>query len=232
MARFHLPYTSLLSRLVPAFLAGTALVLVGPSVVAHASETVEIPAATPGGVSLTVRFHGAVVPQPYVPDADDAWGPHKCQLIYHDFDPTPGCGGFKLSATLHHVRDLPGYQAGASPASTSFEASADTARTFRCVRPDGGFDHKDDTVVRTTGMPLTATYYTTSAGYLVQAHRQDPSREFGPQFFVNFPAETVNCPAGTTPSQYGLKVTNLRVSIDDPYVFGSTSWTHPGPFYG
>jgi hypothetical protein len=34
-----------------------------------------------------------------------------------------------------------------------------------------------------------------------------------------------------TPTQYGLKISNVRISIDDPEVFGTTTWAHPGPFY-
>lgn len=79
------------ARLIVALLAGFALVLTGTGA-AHATTTVEIPAGTQGGVSATVKFYGTVVPQPYNPDPTAYFGDRKCQLIYHDYDPTAGCG--------------------------------------------------------------------------------------------------------------------------------------------
>lgn len=218
-----------LGRLSTALLAGALLVLVGTGT-AQATTTVEIPAATDGGISATVKFYGAVVPQPYNPDPTAYFGDHKCQLIYHDYDPTAGCGGFKLSVVLHDVRNQPGYIAGLSSTGGYFRAYADTARTFGCLRADGTFDHSTSFVVRTQQQPLSATYYEPDSNYILYAHR-NYSGEYGPHFYVNFAPVQVNCPDGATPTQYGLKVTNVSVTIDDANVFGNTTWSTPGPFY-
>jgi hypothetical protein len=227
MARARLPF--FLTRLVLAALAATGLVLTGPGA-AHASQTAEIPAPAPGGISASVRFHGAVVPQPYDPDPSAYYGDRACVLRYHEYWPTRGCGGFSLGVTLHGVRESEGFKAGLWSTDPTFRATADTARTFRCVRPDGGSDHGDDVVVRTQQTELSAFSYYTGADYIISQHRREPG-DFGPSFYANFPAETITCPPGTTASQYGLKVSNLRVSIDDANVFGRTTWAHAGPFY-
>ncbi|SNX88645.1 hypothetical protein SAMN06272735_9128 [Streptomyces sp. TLI_55] len=218
-----------LGRLSTALLAGALLVLVGTGT-AQATTTVEIPAATDGGISATVKFYGAVVPQPYNPDPTAYFGDRKCQLIYHDYDPTAGCGGFKLSVVLHNVRNQPGYIAGLSSTGGYFQAYADTARTFGCLRADGTFDHSTSFVVRTQQQPLSATYYEPDSNYILYAHR-NYSGEYGPHFYVNFAPVQVDCPDGMTPTQYGLKVTNVSVTIDDANVFGNTTWSTPGPFY-
>jgi hypothetical protein len=219
-----------LARPTGALLAGAVLVLTGPGA-AQATTTAEVPAATDGGISATVTFYGAKVPQPYTPDPDAAFGDHKCQLIYHDYEPTPGCGGFKLSVTLHDVRSRPGYQAGLSSTDHWFRAYADTARTFGCLRADGTFDHSTSFVVRTEQQRLPGVYYEDQADWILGRLRSDPDRDTGPYFFVNFPAVQVNCPDGMTPTQYGLKVTNVNVTIQDANVFGDTAWSAPGPFY-
>jgi len=218
-----------LGRLAVALLAGTVLMLVGTGT-AQASTTVEVPAATEGGISATVSFYGAVVPQPYTPDPTDAWGAHKCQLIYHDYNPTPGCGGFKLGVSLHNVRNQPGYIAGLSSTDDYFDAYADTDRTFGCLRADGTFDHGTSFVVHTEQQSLAPVYYENQS-YWILSQLRSYSTDFGPYFFVNFPAVEVNCPDGMTPTQYGLKVSNVRVTIDDANVFGNTTWGAPGPFY-
>ncbi|MEV2191980.1 hypothetical protein AB0I02_13455 [Streptomyces phaeochromogenes] len=51
----------ILARLGVALLAATGLVLTGPNA-AQASTVVDIPAPMPGGVSMTMKFYGAVVP--------------------------------------------------------------------------------------------------------------------------------------------------------------------------
>ncbi|MEV5876416.1 hypothetical protein AB0L75_19715 [Streptomyces sp. NPDC052101] len=219
-----------LARLAVALLVGAGVVLAG-SGAAHATAAAEIPAATDGGISATVTFHGAVVPQPYRPDPDAAFGDRKCLLIYHDYDPTPGCGGFKLDFTLHNVRSQPGYTAGLGSTDYWFNAYADTARTFGCLRPDGTFDHSTSFVVRTAHQELMRTYYLTEANWVLSTLRSDPTRDVGPYFFMNFPAVKVDCPDGMTPTQYGLKVTDISLTIADDNVFGHTTWSTPGPFY-
>ena len=54
----------------------------------------------------------------------------------------------------------------------------------------------------------------------------------GPSFYVNFAPVAVTCPTGETPSQFGLKVSNLTITIAGSPVYGSQTWTYPGPFYG
>ncbi|MFJ8207920.1 hypothetical protein [Streptomyces sp. NPDC096033] len=219
-----------LARLGLALAAAAGLVMAGPGA-AHASQTIDVPAPATTVVSLTARFHGAVVPQPYDPDPAAYYGPRRCLLKYHEYQATEGCGGFLLSTVLHDVRRTPGYLAGLGSTDYRFHARADTARTFRCVRPDGGFDHKDDVVVRTRATELAPVYFYAESGYILSRHREYPAEEFGPQFYLNFPAEKIDCPAGTAPSQFGLKVTNLTVAIDDDNVFGHTAWVYPGPLY-
>ncbi|MFC8669737.1 hypothetical protein [Streptomyces sp. NPDC057199] len=221
----------MLARLGVALLAATGLVLTGPNA-AQASTVVDIPAPTPGGVSMTMKFYGAVVPQPYSPDPDAAYNePNTCQLYFRQFDPSSGCGGFKLGTVLHNVREQPGYKAGLA-GTGYFDAYADTDRTFGCLRPDGSFDHSTSFVVHQDQRRLSPVYVEGGAANLVQRLRDYPDAEYGPNWFVNFtPIVDVDCPAGMTPTQYGLKVSNLRISIDDPEIFGTTTWAHPGPFY-
>ncbi|CAM5737885.1 hypothetical protein SALBM311S_03742 [Streptomyces alboniger] len=220
-----------LPRLTIALLAATGLALSGPGT-AQATTTADIPAPTADGVSATVKFYGTVVPKPYNPDPDAPFGDRKCLNTYHDYDPTPGCGGFKLGVTLHNVRNQPGYIAGLNSTDNRFNAYADTARTFGCLRPDGTFDHGTSFVVRTEQQELMSTYYYPDANWVLQEHRENPTRDVGPHFYMNFPAVTVNCPTGMTPAQYGLKVSDVKVTIADDNVFGHSTWSTPGPFYG
>ncbi len=220
-----------LSRLTIALLAGTGLALSGPGT-AHATTTTDIPAPTADGVSATVKLSDTVVPQPYNPDPAAYFGDRKCLNTYHDYTPTPGCGGFKLGVTLHNVRNQPGYLAGLRSTDDFFDAYADIARTFGCLRPDGTFDHGTSFVVRTEQQPLQPVYYTTQTSWVLYQQDQYPGQDTGPGFYMNFPAVEVNCPAGMTPTQYGLKVTNVNVTVEDDNVFGHTTWNAPGPYYG
>lgn len=223
-----------LPRIVLALLAGMGLVLAGPAA-SHATSWDSAPANQPGGVDETVEFgRTTVVPQPYTPDPTAAFGDHQCQLRYHEYYPTPGCGGFTVDVTLHNVRNQPGYIAGnyGGDSSVKFTAKADTARTFGCRTPAGEFDWDTAFVVRTTQSELDRVYFEADAGYIVDQFRQDKGRDYGPHFYMNFPAVKVDCAEGSTPVQYGLKVTNLSISITGSDVFGTTSWHHDGPFYG
>ncbi|MCX4545168.1 hypothetical protein [Streptomyces sp. NBC_01565] len=218
------------SRLGLALVAGGALVLTG-SGAAHATRTVEVPAAVPGGISASVKVHGAVVPQPYDPDPTAYYGPRACVLKYHHYYATEGCGGFSLDVVLHDVQGSPGFKAGLWSTDDRFQAHADTARTFRCVRPDGGSERADDVVVRTVRTALAHNYFYADANRIVSELRKGAA-DLGPQLYLNFPPEQINCPAGTTASQYGLKITNLKVSINDENdVFGTTTWAYPGAIY-
>ncbi|WP_141307003.1 hypothetical protein [Streptomyces spinoverrucosus] len=93
------------------------------------------------------------------------------------------------------------------------------------------FDHGTSFVVRTERQKLLHTYYVPQSGWILAQYRQYPDRDFGPHFYMNFPAVEVTCPEGMTPTQYGLKVTNVQVTIADDNVFGHTTWSTPGPFY-
>lgn len=161
-----------------------------------------------------MEFRRAVVPQPYNPDPNASSGDRQCLLRYHEYWATPGCGGFELGVRLHKVRSRPGYLAGLSSTGGHFTAYADTARTFGCLRPDGSFDHDTSFVVRTEQQPLSPVYYEPDSNWLLRQFRTYPDRDLGPPFFVNFPAVEVSCPEGTTATQYGLKVTNVKVTID------------------
>ncbi|MFF0450342.1 hypothetical protein ACFYT4_28840 [Streptomyces sp. NPDC004609] len=227
-----------LARAAVALLAGVTLVLAGPGP-AHATATLNIPAPQPGGISATVKLFGAKVPQPYNPDPTAYTGDRKCRLLYHDYEPTAGCGGFKVEVTFHNVRNQLGYQPS-GPVSPElpitdgqykFSASADTARTFRCLRPGGGFDPRHNLVVRTTQQPLSNNYYFADVDWTISELQTYPDRDAGPPFYVNFAPVEVNCPQGTTAHQYGLKVSNIKITAHTPYVFGSTVWAHPGPYY-
>ncbi len=218
-----------LRALLVLLVAGAGLVLTGPPA-AYAHGPVEIPANAPGGVSATFTFGGAVVPHPYTPDPTAYFGANKCQLTYHDYNPTPGCGGFTFRTELHHVREQPGFAEGLGGG--SFAAHADTERTFGCLDGAGAFRWDTAFVVRTADTPLAPVYYLTDMSYLLSEFRATPSGDLGPPYFLNFEAVPFTCPAGTTPAQYGLKVTDLRLSVTGSPVFGTQSWTAPGPFYG
>jgi len=218
-----------LGRPALALLAGAVLVLSGPGA-AQATTSVEIPAATDGGISATVTFAKGTVPQPYNPDPTAHFGDRKCLVVYHDYEPTPGCGGFKIDVALHHVRSQPGYLAGLSSVGGRFTAYADTARTFGCLTADGTFDHSTSFVVHTEQQQLLDNYCYPDSNWILYWDRTYSGDE-GPRFYVNFPAVQVHCPDGMTPTQYGLKVTNVTIGIDDANVFGTTTWNAPGPFY-
>ncbi|WP_199553067.1 hypothetical protein [Streptomyces sp. N35] len=193
--------------------------------------TVEVRAEEPGGLALTLKHEG-LVPRPvYDPDPGAISGPRQCGLIYHHYYPTSGCGGFTVSATLHGVRELPGYIAG-NYGSGGFDAYADTARTFGCTAADGSFDWGSSFVVRTTQTTLSHVYYQGGANWVVGAHRSDPTREFGPYFFLNFAPVDFTCPEGRSKVQYGLKVSNITISTpEENDVFGKMTWRAEGPFY-
>ncbi|MCC3774435.1 hypothetical protein [Streptomyces sp. UNOB3_S3] len=221
-----------LTRALLALLAGTVLVL-GGTAPAHATQRDSAPAATPGGIDETIVFgRKTVVPRPYTPDPTTGIGPNACLLKYHEYDPTPGCGGFTLDVTLHNVRSQPGYLAGKWGNGNWFKATADTARTFGCRTADGTFDWSTAFVVRTERTPLQSWYYYADPGWITHMFRGNPGQDFGPQFAMNFPAVKVDCAPGTTPVQYGLKVTNLDIAIEGSDVYGTTTWHHDGPFYG
>ncbi|QIZ00169.1 hypothetical protein HEP87_47935 [Streptomyces sp. S1D4-11] len=110
-----------------------------------------------------------------------------------DYDPTPGCGGFKLDVVLHNVRNQPGYLAGLTSVGGRFAAYADTARTFGCLRPDGTFDHGRSFVVRTTRQQLLDNYFYPDSNYILSWDRNHDSDE-GPEFYMNFPKFYMNFP--------------------------------------
>ncbi|MQS35454.1 hypothetical protein [Streptomyces katsurahamanus] len=227
-----------LARPAVALLAGAALALSTPGA-AHATTTYEIPAPTSAGISATVRIHDAVVPQPYDPDPSAVVGPRRCGLLYHEYVGTAGCGGFELSVTLHNVRSQPGFAESGpiyetvpivGPETYRFHAFADLARTFRCLRPDGTFDPATTLVVRTPQRQLDDVYFYTEV-IPVLAQFQRSERDYGPLFYMNFDPVQVNCPSGTTAHQYGLKISNIKITVNTPYIFGGMTWTHPGPYY-
>jgi hypothetical protein len=218
-----------LRKLLVVLLAGVGLVLAGPQA-AYAYGPVEIPANTPGGISATFTFGGAVVPHPYTPQIPaSVYGPNKCLLMYHQYYPTPGCGGFTFDVALHHVREQPGF--ADAPLGGRFAAYADTERTFGCVDSAGAFLWDTSFVVRTEETTLDGVYYLAGADYLLGWFRGTESGDFGPPFFLNFEPVEFSCATGTTPTQYGLKVTDLRLSAIDSPFFGTQSWTAAGPFY-
>ena len=210
-------------------LAGLAALVLGTAT-AYACYTEYIPAGTPGGIGASMTFTATMPTEPYAPSATDISGPYTCTLLYHQYFGTPGCGGFSVDVTFDNVQAQPGYIAGASD-ETVFTASADTARTFGCRTADGDFDWNTAFVVSTTDTQLSAVYQTTQAGYLLYLLREEGGND-GPSFYVNFAPVPVSCPAGETPSQFGLKVSNLTITIVDSPVYGSQNWTYPGPFYG
>ncbi|MFI1868847.1 hypothetical protein [Streptomyces jumonjinensis] len=225
------------SRLLVSLTAGFGLLLSAPGA-ARAETSYEIPAPTEGGVGMTATYYKAVVPQHYNPDPTAYFGPRKCLNTYHDYEPTPGCGGFKLKLDLHNVRNQPGFdlppwlsgaKAPRNLPDNRFRAWADISRTFGCLRPDGSFEPGTKFVVRQTQQPLEADYVYNDAGYVLSMFRQGMEQYAG--FYMPFQPVEVNCPAGTTPSQYGLKVSNLKVHVNASEVFGNTTWTHPGVFY-
>ncbi|WP_128377136.1 hypothetical protein [Streptomyces cavernae] len=217
------------ARLAVALTAGAALAMTGPGA-AHADSIVEIPAPTEGGVSVTVDFHDAVVPQPYTPDQHAPyWEPTSCQLYFRDFRGSYGCGGFRLGITLNNVRNQPGYLAGLNGAG-EFAAHADTSRTFGCQRPDGSFDESTSFVVNETQRRLSWVYPEGSVSQMIYSSRQNPAQKLTRNWYVNFwDIVEVNCPEGMTPTQTRLEISNLNISIEDPQIFGTTTWNHAGP---
>jgi len=210
-------------------LAGIAALVLGQAT-AYAWYTDYIPASTPGGIGASMTFTAAMPTEPYAPSPTAFEGPYTCILLYHQYFGTPGCGGFSVDVTFDNVQAQPGYIAGTAD-ETVFYAYADTARTFGCRTADGDFDWNTAFVVRTTDTQLSAVYVTTQAGYLAYLLRAG-GPDNGPDFYVNFAPVPVSCPTGETPSQFGLKVSNLSITIADSPVYGTQTWTYPGPFYG
>jgi hypothetical protein len=210
-------------------LVGIAALLFGQAI-AYACYTDYIPASTPGGIGASMTFSAAMPTEPYAPSTTEVSGPNTCILLYHQYFGTPGCGGFSVDVTFDNVEAQPGYIAGTVDP-TVFYAYADTARTFGCRTADGDFDWNTAFVVSTTDTQLSAVYQTTQAGYLIYLLQQLGGND-GPSFYVNFAPVTVNCPVGETPSQFGLMVSNLSITIADSPVYGTQTWNYPGPFYG
>ncbi|MGX2993041.1 hypothetical protein JNUCC64_01900 [Streptomyces sp. JNUCC 64] len=217
-------------RALTVLLAALALVLAVPAP-AGATALYEVPAAREGGVALTVRLHSASVPRPYQPDPTASEGPRKCVLRYHEYYGTQGCGGFQVNVLLRGLRAQPGYPAAVRDGVQGrFAAYADVARTFGCADAGGVIDPATKTVVRETQRRLDEVYFSADVGYVVESHAKG-SGDFGPQFYVNFAPVRVDCPSGTTATQYGLKVSNLTVHAPAPALFRDPVWTHPGPYY-
>lgn len=124
-----------------------------------------------------------------------------------------------------------GRPAGLSGTGGYFRAQADTARTLGCLRSDGTFDRSTSFVVRTEQTPLSGVYCEPDSNWLLGQFARCPDRDVGPPFFLNYRAVQVNWADDMTPTQYGLKVTNVNISIDDAHVFGTTTWSAPAPCY-
>ncbi|MER7049255.1 hypothetical protein [Streptomyces jumonjinensis] len=226
-----------LARSALALLAGAAFALSAPGT-ARAVAEYPVPAPTPDGISATLKLYWAIVPQPYDPDPTAAVGERRCELRYHEYGATEGCGGFQLDVYLHNVRNQPHFsptgdlipQVPISGEAHDFRAVADMARTFHCLRPDGGYDPADSLVVRQIQEPVYKSFYYADAT-AVYRNFLSPGSDLGPKFHMNFPPVQVNCPPGTQAHQYGLKVSNIKITVNSPHFFGSRSWSHPGPYY-
>lgn len=210
-------------------LVGISALVLGQAT-AYAWYTEYIPAGTPGGIGASMTFSAVMPTEPYAPSSTDISGPHTCVLLYHQYFGTPGCGGFSVDVTFDNVQAQPGFIAGTDDP-TYFSAFADTARTFGCRTARGHFDWHTAFVVTSKHTALSDVYATAQAAYLLYLLRSGVAND-GPSFYVNFAPVTVTCPAGETAAQFGLKVTNLSITIAGSPVYGSQTWTYPGPFYG
>jgi len=211
-------------------LSGVVLVLcLATPAQAHYVENT--PAPVPGGVSETTTVTAQRAVNPYAPETSVPYGPNYCVLGYHEFNPTPGCGGFAVNVVLHDVSSQPGFVAG-NYDSGYFEAYADAARTFGCTSAAGVFDWSTAFVVRDTGIHLFPVYNETYRSYLWYVLRFNGGTDTGPKFFWNFLPVDFFCPVGTAKTQFGLKVMNLVITnIGSDVITAPTMWTHAGPYY-
>jgi hypothetical protein len=210
-------------------LAAAALTALG-AVPASAHQVGSVRATATDGVTETTTFTPTVPRPVYDPDPTATDGPRQCVVLYHEDQPTPGCGGFAVSTVLHNVRNQPGYLNNVTD-NTYFTAHADAARTFGCRTADGTFDWNSAFVVREKHLELTPVYFETESSYLIYEFQTLPG-DWGPQFYVNFDPVDFSCPAGQTKVQYGLKVSNISVEITNSPVFGTHTWKQAGPYYG
>ncbi|MFS8204104.1 hypothetical protein ACLVWQ_36215 [Streptomyces sp. CWNU-52B] len=217
------------NRLLGTLLVTMALVFAGPAVARAAGQGSGAAEDVPrvGTAEMQVQSFDAIVPQPYTPDPDAFFGPYKCRLYIRDYWPTAGCGGFSLYTTLSHVREQPGYIEGVED-NSYFRATADTSRTFGCTDANGVFD-QDTAFEVTERRGMSSYYYTPSTSYLLYQYRTTGTTDLGPGWFVNFAPVDVDCAEGMTPTQYDLRVHEVRVTLEESPVFGDRTWEF-GPF--
>lgn len=176
------------------------------------------PAAAPAlTVSLLTDVRNAK--QPYAPynsvGRGDNQGGRDCQLYYHEYLVTEGCGGAWLTAELRGFSKLP----NGSRISGLGRMSADFGRTFGCL-VNGKFLTK--MVLRENDVAVPAVYLSAYFG---------PGAVDGTQlkFFRNFQPVDFVCTAGTR-AQLGLRVSDVRVTITSDQL-ATVRRTFAGPFY-
>ncbi|MQS36000.1 hypothetical protein [Streptomyces katsurahamanus] len=242
----RVPRARAIARSLVTLFAGAGLMLSLPGTARAAADPAEpppvsyhIPAEREGGVSITVSYYGAVLPRPYNPDPKAYFGDRKCLNTYHDYTPTPGCGGFRMLVELHNVRNQPGFELpnpeersiGASGYDrvNHFVARADVSRSYGCVRSDGTYDPYIKFTLRER-MFFDDDPVQTDISYILARLRESPTGSSKPYLYVNFKPVEVGCPPGMTPAQQSLKVSDLHVSVNAYEVFGIANWRHPAPF--
>ena len=201
----------------------------GSSQSAPVVKTVSI--AAPPKLTITAdRVQAVNSKQPYGPQYDSVGlgfnqGGYDCQLDYHEYAVTTGCGGAWAYVRITGLASFPGGLASQG----TLDVYADLARTFGCV---GNATHVFRTVevIRQTQLHLSAVH--ANATFTPPGGDTDTttSNNMLIASFVNFQPVAFSCAPGETKAQFGLKVSNLKAVVADP-VTGTRTATFPGPWY-
>jgi hypothetical protein len=206
------------TRLLPATTYRFSVRERGTSQTATTSYRTASPAAAPE-LAVTLISDVRNSRQPYAPYDSVGYGYNQggydCQLYYHEYAVTEGCGGAWLTAELRGFRSFP----DAAQITGQGRMSADFGRTFGCL-VDGEF--VPELVLREDDVEVPAVYLSASFG---------PGAVDGTRlaFFRNFQPVDFSCADGVR-AQLGLRVSDVRVTITSDQI-GTTRKTFAGPFY-
>lgn len=157
--------------------------------------------------------------QPYAPYNSVGYGYNQggydCQLYYHEYSVTQGCGGAWLTAELRGFQKLP----NGAQVSGLGRITADFGRTFGCS-VQGRFIPK--MVLRENDVEVPAVHLSAYFG---------PGAPEGTrlQFFRSFEPLDFVCAEGVR-AQLGLRVSDVRVTITSDQV-ATIRKTFAGPYY-
>lgn len=150
-------------------------------------------------------------------------GGYDCQLYYHEYAVTEGCGGAWFTTTIGGLATYP----GGLQTSGYVSGTADFGRTFGCRLADGTFIQK--LVLREDDTTLSAVY----ASSQFAPGAPDPATATADpmtiRLFRNFDPVDFACEQGVK-TQLGLRVSDVRVTVTSDTT-GAVTKGFAGPFY-